>query len=368
MAIQICTRCVMDNSSDKTIIFDKDGHCNYCTNALKRMENTYFPNEEGEKYLNVMLAKIKEEGKGKQYDCIMGISGGLDSSYLAYLGVKRWNLRILAIHVDDGFDTPIAQSNIIKLCQKSNIELKVFKPEAKQYNDLTRSFMRASVPNIAIPQDNIIFSYLYKEAKNTGVKYFLSGGNFALESILEKGNTHGAFDKVNIKDIQMKYGTKSIRNLPIMSLFRKGIITKYLLRISSFRPLDFIDYNRNKAIKELYDFCGFEYYGNKHLENTLTAFTQLYWFPLKFGVDKRKSHLSSMIVSGQISREEAVNLLNSPIYDEEAMDAIIQIVQNKLMISNDEFNSIMKSKSCQHTDYKTSIFNRFLDKYYFKNG
>lgn len=356
----------MDNFSDKTIMFDKNGHCNYCTNAIKRMETTYFPNEEGDKLLNALLTKIKNEGKGKQYDCIMGISGGLDSSYLAYLGAIKWNLRILAIHIDDGFDTSITKDNIKKLCTKANIDLKVIKPNEQQYNDLTRSFIRAGVPNIAIPQDNIIFSCLYKEASRTGVRNFLSGGNFALESILEIGNTHGAFDKVNIKDIQKKYGTISIGDLSIMSLFWKGIIAKYLLRINTFRPLDYIDYSRDKALKELHDFCEFKYYGSKHLENTLTAFTQLYWFPLKFKVDKRKSHLSSMIVSGQISREEALKELQMPLYDEIKMDAIIQLVRKKLNISSEEFEIIMEAKSKQHTDYKTSLFNRTLDKYHFK--
>lgn len=366
MAIQVCTRCIMDNASDKTIYFDENGYCNYCTKALNRMKTTYFPNEEGRKLLDELLIKIKEEGKGKEYDCIMGISGGLDSSYLAYLGATKWNLRILAIHVDDGFDTSITKNNLEKLSNKANIELKVYKPDALQYNNLTKSFLRACVPNIAIPQDNIIFSYLHRESRRTGVKNFLSGGNFALESILEKGNTHGAFDKVNIKDIHKKYGTTSIKELPIMSLFWKGIISKYIHKVNTYRPLDCIDYNRDSALKELYNFCGFEYYGNKHLENSLTAFAQLYWFPRKFNVDKRKSHLSSMIVSGQLSREDALIELQKPLYDEKEMNTIIQLVKDRLDINNEEFSLILKAKSKQHTDYKTSLFNRLLEKYYFK--
>lgn len=366
MEVQVCTRCVMDNASDKTISFDGNGNCNYCNNALNRMKSTYFPNEEGSRLLDELLVKIKKEGRGKKYDCIMGISGGLDSSYLAYLGAVKWKLRILAIHIDDGFNTPSASDNIKKLCEKANIGLKVIKPDEQQFNDLTRSFIRAGVPDIAIPQDNLIFSYLYKESHKTGVKNFLSGGNFALESILEKGNSHGAFDKTNIKDIQKTFGTTSINKLPVMSLFKKGIITKYFLRINTYRPLDLIDYNRDIAIKELYQFCGFKYYGSKHLENTLTTFTQLYWFPHKFNVDKRKSHLSSMIVSGQIGRKEALEQLNKPLYEKNEMNGIIKIIQNKLNISDTEFSAIIEQKPKQHTEYKTSLFNGLLDKYYFK--
>lgn len=366
MAIQVCTRCIMDNASDNTITFDERGYCNYCSEALNRMETTYFPNESGGKLLDELLVKIKEEGQGKEYDCIMGISGGLDSSYLAYLGAVKWNLRILAIHVDDGFDTAITKNNIEKLCNKANIELKVYKPDAQQYNDLTRSFLRASVPNIAIPQDNIIFTYLNKESSRTGVKVFLSGGNFSLESILQKDNTHGAFDKVNIKDIQKKFGNVSIKDLPIKSLFWKGIIAKYLYRVRTYQPLNFINYNRDSALQELYDFCEFKYYGSKHLENTLTAFAQLYWFPQKFNVDKRKSHLSSMIVSGQISREEALKQLKTPLYDKKEMNVIIRIIKDTLKISDEEFSMIMKESPKQHSEYKTSLFNNLLNKYYFK--
>ncbi len=233
----------------------------------------------------------------------MGISGGLDSSYLAYLGYK-WGLRILAVHIDDGYDTEISKSNIKKLCDAAHVDLKTIVPDASQFNELTLAYMKAGVPNLAVPQDIILLAFLYDTVKESGVKYFLSGGNFALESILQQGNTFNAMDTVNIKDIFKRFGRDSIDKLKFISSYRKYCYMR-TGKIAEYRPLNYIDYNRERAFKELEEFCGFEYYGRKHLENILTAFIQLYWLPKKFGVDKRSSHMSSMIVSGQMTREEA---------------------------------------------------------------
>ena len=351
-----CTRCIMDDSSDKTITFDDKGQCNYCTEALQRMEREYFPGKKGERKLKELIKLLKREGKGIPYDCMMGISGGLDSSYLAYLGSK-WGLRILAIHIDDGFDTEISKSNISKLCDKANIKLITIKPDAEQYNALTKAYLKAGVPNIAVPQDNILFANLYKYARKNKIKYFLSGSNFALECILQKGNTHNAYDIVNMKHIHKLFGEKSMNKLEIISDWQRDI--DWLInRIETVCPLNYIDYNREKAFKELKEFCGFEYYGRKHLENILTAFAQLYWFPKKFGVDKRTSHLSSMIVSGQMTREEAMEEYSLPLYDEKQMSEYIAIVKDKLNISDKEFEEIMKAPAKQHVAYKRSLYAR----------
>lgn len=357
-----CSRCIMDNSSDDTITFDEKGVCNYCTDAYENIGKVYFPNEEGEKRLAKLLDEIKSHGRGKKYDCIMGISGGLDSSYLAYLGCK-WGLRVLAVHIDDGYDTEISKRNIEKLIKATGFDYEVIVPDAEQFNDLTLAYMKAGVPNIAIPQDNVLFAFLYKKIKEYKIKYFLSGGNFALEWILQQGNTYKAFDVVNIKDIQKKYGTKPINKLCFLSTVQKGI-DNFILGIKSPRPLNYIDYNRNRAFAELKDFCGFEYYGRKHLENILTAFIQLYWFPKKFGVDKRTSHLSSMIVSGQITREEALKEYSEPIYDEKQMEDYIQIIIKNLGIDRQEFDEIMNAPVHQHTEYAVEDSNLLFRVFY----
>ncbi|MCI8800577.1 MAG: N-acetyl sugar amidotransferase [Lachnospiraceae bacterium] len=348
--IRRCTRCIMDDSSDKTIQFDQNGHCNYCSTAFKQIGKVYFPGKEGEEKLERLLQQVKISGKGKKYDCIMGISGGLDSSYLAYLGHK-WGLRVLAVHIDDGFDTEISKANLAKLIKATRFDYEVVKPDAVQFNALTKAYMKAGVPNIAIPQDNVLFAFLYEKMKEYKIRYFLAGGNFALECILQKGNTYKANDVVNIKDINRRFGSQPINKLRFISTIKREVDSR-IFNIKTVRPLNLIDYNRDRAFKELYDFCQFEYYGRKHLENILTAFVQLYWFPKKFGVDKRTSHLSSMIVSGQMTREEALSELGEPLYDEKKMAEYISFVKEKLELDDKEFNKIMLAPVHMHQEYK----------------
>lgn len=358
---QRCTKCVMDNVSDDTITFDDKGVCNYWNNAVAQIGKVYFPNKEGEKRLHEMIAMLKKEGEGKEYDCLMGISGGLDSSYLAYLGAKKWGLRILAVHIDDGFDTELAKSNIINLCKACNIEMKTIAPDAEQFNDLTRAYFLAEVPNVAIPQDNILFACLYEYAKKYHIKSFLSGGNFSLECILQRGNSYPAYDTVNLKAIHKLYGRKPINKLPLLSQTGRDI-DSYIHGIKSLRPLNYIDYNKERAIKELKEFCDFTYYEAKHLENTLTKVIQLYWFYHKFNVDKRKSHLSSMIVSGQMTRDEALAELEKPMYDEASMEKDLQDVLDKIDIDRSLFDKLVGRPGKQHDEYPTDKLNPFLHK------
>lgn len=347
--IRTCTRCIMNDSSDKMILFDEDGKCNYCNRAYGNIGKVYFPNSEGQMKLDKLLHDLKANEKGKKYDCIMGLSGGLDSSYLAYLGYQ-WGLRVLAVHIDDGFDTEISKSNLKKLISATGFDYEVIKPDAVQFNDLTLSYMKAGVPNIAVPQDNVLFAFIYKKMREYKIKYFLSGGNFALESILQRGNTHNAFDIENIVDIHNRFGEESIDKLELISNAQIKS-DKRDLGIESPRPLNFIDYNRKRAFRELEKFCGFEYYGRKHLENILTAFIQLYWFPKKFGVDKRTSHLSSMIVSNQMTREEALEEMGKALYDEKTMEQYISIIKRNLKISDEEFDMLMAAPVHQHEEY-----------------
>jgi len=354
-----CSYCVMDDSSDSTIVFDDNGRCNYCKDAEKQIgSTTYFPNEEGANKFNNLISFLKRKGIKKKYDCLMGISGGLDSAYLAYLGYKA-GLRILAVHIDDGFDTEICKSNIEKLINATGIDLLTIKPNSIQFNALEKAYLLAQVPNITAPQDNVLFAFLYKTAIKNKIKYFLSGGNFSLECILQNGNTHSASDVKNIKDINKKFGSTKLDQLEFISSFKKRFIHKFF-GLKTYRPLNYIDYNRDRAFNELYEFCGFEYYGSKHLENYFTMFTQLYWMPNKFNVDKRKSHLSSMIVSKQISREEALSLLEKPLCEPLLMEKCLSIVKKALLISDSEFDEIMKAPIKSHNDYKTEFLVPFL--------
>ena len=357
--VRTCTRCVMNDSSDKSIVFDAEGRCNYCADAIaKKGIYYYFSPDDSQKRLDALLSMIKEENKNKPYDCVMGISGGLDSAYLAYLGYK-WGLRILAVHIDDGFDTEVSKSNIEKLCKAADIELRVITPDPEQYYDLILAYMKAGVPNLAIPQDNILLAFLYNTVRREGLKHFLSGENFALESILQKDHLFDALDLTNLRNIHKRYGTKGLDKLEFVSTLSRFIMVN-TKKMISHAPLNLIDYNRERAFRELSGFCGFEYYGGKHLENILTAFLQLCWLPEKFGLDKRSSHLSSLVVSGQMSREEALRELEKPLYDEKMMDGYINIIKSRLAISDADFDAIMAAPVHAHEEYGTDRTTKLL--------
>jgi N-acetyl sugar amidotransferase len=358
--VQVCTRCVMDNISDETIRFEEDGTCNYCNDALKAKDNVYFPNEKGKMKLEAMISEIKKAGDGKKYDCMMGISGGLDSAYVAYLGY-RYGLRVLLLHIDDGFDSPVAIENIDKISNVFKFDLIVEKPDQAQFNDLVKSFILAGLPDVALLQDSVLFSILYRVAVKNKINYFLSGFNFSLESITQSGMDYT--DRVHIKDIHKKYGKLPLDgNLELFSVFHKRIKYGFFYKIQSLKPLFYIDFNAKNAFDELNKVCGYKSYGNKHCESTLTKFLQVYYLPLKFKIDKRKSHYSSMIVSGQMTRDEAIDRLSEPLYDEKEIGQDIDFIMKKIGITRNEFDSIMNESPRQHSEYRTSYVNKITGK------
>ena len=357
---QICSRCVMDNISDSTIMFEADGTCNYCNDALKAKDTVYFPNDSGRRALDEMIARIKKEGKGKPYDCLMGISGGLDSSYVALLGHK-YGLRVLLLHIDDGFDTAITTQNIKRISSTFNFDLVTERPDEAQFNDLVSAFILAGLPDITILQDSVLFSILYRTAVKYKIGYFLSGFNFSLESITQSGMDYT--DKVHIRDIHKKFGQVPWNGrLKLFSIFDKRIKYGFIHNIKSFKPLFYLDFNAKKAFDELHEVCGYEFYGNKHCESSLIKFLQVYYLPLKFKIDKRKSHYSSMIVSGQMTREEAILKLKEPQFDNRIINHEIDFVLNKIGLNKVDFDRIMAEPPKQHSDYRTSTVNKITGK------
>lgn len=355
----MCNRCVMDNSSDPTITFDENGNCSYCSDSIRAKDVVYLPNEKGRDKLNNFFSELKLKRKKYKYDCMLGLSGGLDSSFAANVA-HNYGLRMIAVHIDDGFDTPVTTANIKKICDRFSIDLIIEKPDPVLFYDLTKAFIRAGVPNIAIPQDNVLFACLYRFAKENKIDYFLNGGNFALESILQRGNSYDASDKKHILCIWKTFGEKyNPHELPLFSVLEKKIVYQYLHKITFFRPLNFLDYNAKNAFEILNKSCGFEYYGDKHCESIFTKFMQRYYLPTKFGVDKRKSHYSSMIVSGQMTKEEALERLKEPLYIQDDLNDDINYVLNRLRMSNEEFMKIMNEPPKSHTDYPVSLINQF---------
>jgi N-acetyl sugar amidotransferase len=350
----------MDNISDSTIRFEEDGTCNYCNDALKAINNVYFPDGRGKVKLEAMIAKIKKDGEGKKYDCMMGISGGLDSAYVAYLG-HNYGLRVLLLHIDDGFDAPVATENIKRISDTFEFDLIIEKPDQAQFNDLVKSFILAGLPDIALLQDSVLFSILYRVAVKNKIRYFLSGFNFSLESITQSGMDYT--DRVHIREIHKKFGKVPLDgSLELFSIFHKRIIYGFFYKIQSLKPLFFVDFNAKNAFDELNKVCGYKSYGNKHCESTLTKFLQLYYLPLKFKIDKRKSHYSSMIVSGQMTRNEAIKKLSEPLYDEQQIGADIDFVLNEIGMTRNEFDKIMKEPPRQHSEYRTSYVNKITGK------
>lgn len=272
MSYQQCTRCVMDNLSDTTITFDAEGHCNYCTDVLCRMPTEYFPNQEGKRRLDALIGEMKERTAQDPYHCMIGLSGGIDSSYIAYLGYQ-YGLKMLGVHIDDGLDNPIATENLKKLTEKTGIEMVTIRPDLREYADVLKSLFRASVPNLALAQDNLIFSALQKFGEARNIKYILDGQNIAHESILQRDpRSVNACDKVNILAIHKRFGDVAPGKLEYTSLMDRYIRRRYLSHLIHIRPLNDISYHLEDAIRTLEDFCGFEYYGGKHYESILTRF------------------------------------------------------------------------------------------------
>ena len=361
-AYQICKRCVMDTAGDPKITFDENGFCNYCTEALSLLEDA-----KGRGSIEELFSRIKKNCAGQKYDCLVDVSGGLDSSYIIYLGHK-YSLRMLGVHIDDGLDTEIAKKNIAKLCEKAGVELITLRPDKEQYRDLTLSFFKAAVPNLAIPQDNLILAALNDATKKYKIKYLLHGGNLAMESILQSGNTYTAADDRHIRAIQRRFSGKPINKLRLLSTFEDSILRRLRRDVITVRPLNLIDYRFDTALKELNDFCGYEYYGGKHHESILTRFMQGWYLPEKFGVDKRKSHLSSLMISGQLTREQALKELRHSGYEsEEVKQADFNALAQFLGISRAEFDALIALPVHSHDEYPKSFISSKLVPFVIKN-
>lgn len=346
-----CNYCIMDNINDEFIAFDEKGQCSYCRKALATVEKTIAQKDK----LDSIIVKMKSECSSDKYDCLMGISGGIDSSYALYQAY-RLGLRVLVIHIDDGFDTEISQRNLLKLIERTKYDYQVISPDKDQYAELIKAFMKSGVPNIAAPQDNCLFSELYHIAKLNKIKYFVTGTNMATESI-GKVDGHTVYDMVFVKDICKKFGKIKIDKLKMFN-DRKIMKYRHSANMKTIQVLDYLEYNVERAFRELKEFCGFEYYGRKHLENTLTAFIQLRWYPEMHMTDKRKWHYSSMIASGQMTRDEAIEKMKEPIATQEEKDAITKVTAEKLNTTVKEIESMLKSTPHSYSEYRCSYYYR----------
>jgi len=354
-----CKRCVMDES-DKDIVFE-DGICNYCKKYDEAIKSPFYQNE---KLLHKMIKTLKSQNK--KYDCLIGVSGGIDSSYLVILA-KKWGLNPLLVHVDSGWNSELAISNIEKLVDYSGFDLYTYVIDWNEIRDLQLSFFKAGVPNCDITQDHAFVAAVYKSAIKFNIKYILNGNNIATELVLPKSWGYRYNDLTHIKDIHSKFGKLKLKNYPTMNFFEYNIYFRCIKKIKTLSPLNFIDYKIKQAKKELQE-IGYKEYQAKHYESIFTKFFQSYYLVKKFGIDKRKAHLSNLILSNQISRDEAIEILNTPAYDKNSINKDIEFVAKKLNISLKEFNDILNSPAKSHYDYKTNDklvqFKLKFDKYF----
>jgi N-acetyl sugar amidotransferase len=339
------------DTTDPLITFDENGYCSNCRSAISLAEKIWFPDERGEKELKSIFEKIREEGRGKEYDCIIGLSGGVDSSYLVYMAVKN-GLRPLVVHVDCGWNSEFAVKNIENIVNKLNLELHTFVVDWEEMKDLQRAFFKASVPDQDIPQDHAIFAALYKFADKNRIKYVLNGYNFATECIMPSRWGFQAMDYRHLSYIHKMFGEHRLHNFPILNFFKRYIYFTIIRRMEIIYPLNYIDFRKEEAIEILKNELGWQYYGGKHYESRFTKFFQSYYLPVKFNIDKRKAHYSSLIISGQISRSKALSELAEPLYNNIEED--LEYVAKKLDWTADEFRQILSKAPRKHQDYPSN--------------
>ena len=337
---QMCVRCVMD-TTDPEITFDEQGVCSHCAHFDTAVRAAWPSPAEGKAKLDQMIAKVKEYGKGRRYDCIIGLSGGVDSSYIA-VKVHEWGLRPLVVHVDGGWNSELAVMNIQQICARLGFDLVTHVVDWEEMRDMQVAFLRSNLANQDVPQDHAFFAALYGYATRAGIKYVISGSNFATESILPAAWGYDAMDATHIRAIHERFGDRKRGSFPIVSFFNYFIRYPYLKKMEVLSPLNYIAYNKDEAIATLERDYGWRYYGGKHYESRWTRFFQAWYLPHKFGYDKRKAHLSSLVVSGQKTRDEALAELQKPLYDEALLAEDKAFVAKKLGLSLQEFERLVQ--------------------------
>lgn len=348
--VQTCTRCIMD-TSDPEISFDERGVCNHCRRVEERfVGKTWLPHD-GWPKLDTIVAKIKQDGQGKKYDCVIGLSGGVDSSYLAWVVVRELGLRPLAVHIDAGWNSEIAVHNIEQIVRKLDIDLYTEVVDWEEVQDLQRAYFRAGVANQDVPQDHVFFAALYDITVRNKIGYFLSGGNMATESILPSAWGYNASDATNLNAIHKAFGERPLKSYKRMSFLKNYVLLPYVHRLQRVRPLDYLPYERDAAIAFIERELDWKNYGDKHHESRWTRWFQAHYLPTKFGFDKRRAHLSSMVVAGEITREEALRRMEQPLYNPEQLKVDEDFVIKKLSISENEFRSIMAAPPRPYSDF-----------------
>lgn len=353
---QVCTRTVMD-TTDPDIVFDADGVCHYW-HEFQKLKAAFPDAITRQKQLENVVGQIKASGRDRPYDCLLGLSGGVDSSYLAHLA-KELGLRPLAVHFDNGWNTELAVSNIEQLVTRLGYDLQTFVMDWDEFRDLQCAYFKASVVDLEVPTDHMILGALHQIAAKRGIKYILSGTNIATEWLLPRRWYYSKFDLENLKAIHAAFGTRPMRHLPALGVWQRAYYEQ-VMGIKSATLLDLVDYNKQKVKEFLINNLGWRDYGGKHYESVFTRFYQGHILPTKFGIDKRKAHLSQLILSDQMTRDQALRELQQPTYDEDLQQQDKAYVAKKLGFSLSEFENILNLPNREHAFYGTDLKARQL--------
>lgn len=350
---QICTKTIMD-TSDPNIVFNEKGESDYYINYKESILPTWHTDEKGLKELEQEAEKIKKDGKNRDFDCIIGLSGGLDSSYAAYVAKEIMGLKPLIFHVDAGWNTDRAVSNIEKLVNSLNLDLYTEVINWEEMKDLQVAFLKSQIADQDLPQDIAFFSGLYKFAKKNKIKYVLTGGNYSTECCREpeEWGAYPGIDKTLILDIHKKFGKRELKTFPIVDIMSYKLYYKYVLGMQVYKPLNCIPYIKNDVEKLLFDKYGWESFQHKHHESRFTRFFEDYWLPRKFGYQKRRAHFSSLILTGQMTRDEALDRISSPELSEEFLQKEFEYVAHKLDLTTDELQKLFEGENKTYNDYK----------------
>jgi len=353
MTYQICRRCVMDTSVDG-ISFDAAGVCQFCRQYDKRVARELFVGESGQKQLEQFLQRIRQRGTGRPYDCLIGMSGGVDSTYVAYLLKRRYNLRPLALHVDNGWNADVSVKNIQKVLKTLQIDLVTEVLDWDEFKDLQVSFLRASIANAEIPTDHAVVAKLFRTAVQHNLSNIITGSNIVTEAIMPETWMYDATDWRLIKAIQRRHGTRPLKHFPYIRLIDFAYYI-FLKGIRFFPILNYVSYNKRDAKRILQEEFGWQDYGEKHYESIYTRFFQTYLLPRKFGIDKRRAHYSTLILSGQMTREEALQRLQEPPLAPDLAESDKDYVIRKLCLSQEDFDRILGERVRSVSDYPNNL-------------
>ena len=353
---QICTKTIMD-TSDPNITFNSLGESDYYTNYVDTITPNWNTNEVGHEELMKIAKKIKKDGKNRDFDCIIGLSGGLDSSYVAYIVKEVMGLRPLLFHVDAGWNTDKAVSNIEKLCNGLELDLYTEVINWEEMKDLQIAFLKSQIADQDLPQDYAFFSGLYKFARKNKIKYVLTGSNFSTECCREPEEWGGfpGIDTILVKDIHSKFGKRPLKTFPLVDILTYKLYYKYILGMQVFKPLNLVPFIKSDAEKLLIDKFGWEPFQHKHHESRFTRFYEDYWLPRKFGFQKRRAHFSSLILTGQMTRNEALLRISKPELSDDFLEKEFEYVADKLDLKLSELRSIFEGDNLTFHNYKNKI-------------